>query len=101
MNKTVNFISSLLILTAIWLALPLKSIHDCNNLSLKKDYTLVTENHQDCNICDISLNSTDPGSAIISKPLQQYPKPNSSTVESFISTNEIVKLYLRGPPAII
>jgi hypothetical protein len=82
----------------LFYSLPLKSLHDCNNLIHHHDYTTFETAHDDCAICDHSYNTFDfQTKRIIPFTQLSFELNNTVILDNVIKEKSSID-FNKGPP---
>lgn len=93
-------VSIILLIISLWFTIPIKSLHDCNNLNHSHAELCFEAEHEDCNICDLSLQSSEPSYNVLASFFPSYSvEVNSLYLFSFLPYS-YTKLDNRGPPTL-
>jgi hypothetical protein len=91
-------VSVILLIISFWVAVPIKSLHDCNNLNHSHDELCFEAEHEECNICDLSLQSSEPLSTELSAFYPSYSVELSCLYSFSFLPYSYSNLDNRGPP---
>jgi hypothetical protein len=98
-NKLRYSVSILLLIVSLWVTIPIKSLHDCNNLNHSHAELCFEAEHEDCNICDFSLQTSEPSNIELASFFSSYSiELNSNYLFSFLPFS-YTNLDNRGPPS--
>jgi hypothetical protein len=98
-SRFLNSVSIVLLIVSLWVTIPIKSLHDCNNLNHSHDELCFEAEHEDCNICDLSLQSSEPSNNELASFFPSYSiELNSNYLFSFLPFS-YTNLDNRGPPS--
>lgn len=93
-----NSISFAFLIISLWVTIPIKSLHDCNNLNHTHPELCFENEHEECNICDLSIQSYEPFNNELAYFYPSYSlKLHSAYLFSF-SPFSYTCLDNRGPP---
>jgi hypothetical protein len=98
-SKLRNSVSIVLLIISLWVAIPIKSLHDCNNLNHSHAELCLESEHDDCNICDLSLQSSEPFYIELASFIPSYSVEVNSFYCFRFLTYSYTNLDNRGPPS--
>ena len=91
-------VSIVLLIISLWVTIPIKSLHDCNNLNHSHAELCFEAEHEDCNLCDLSLQSSKPSDIKLASFFPSYSvEINSLYLFSFLPYS-YTNPDNRGPP---
>ena len=98
LSKLRYSVSIVLLIISLWVASPIKSLHDCNNLNHSHSELCIESEHDDCNICDLSFQYSEPSNIELATLFSSYSvEVNSLYLFSFLPYSN-TNLDNRGPP---